>query len=71
MCVQPKKGQDRMGGKGKVIQAVGAAEAMTRWQNKPVCHLLAVRRGRVNDFEGVTWIGKSEARLCIGLPCLI
>lgn len=33
-----RSGQD--GEKGEVIQAVGAAEAITRWQNKPVCHLL-------------------------------
>lgn len=34
-----RSGLDKRG-KGEVIQAVGAAEAMMRWQNKPVCHLL-------------------------------
>lgn len=36
---QRRSGLDK-GEKGEVIQAVGAAEAMMRWQNKPVCHLL-------------------------------
>lgn len=44
--VQPKErsGLDK-GEKGEVIQAVGAAEAMMRWQNKPVCHLLDQSEG--------------------------